>query len=328
MRHGTPDEHDTDDGMTRRNALRTAAGVVAGAVVGAMATGATAADAAAGGNFILGVSNSAGTSETLLHTAIAGDHGTLAVFNDYAGAAGSGNLPDGLRVFATGPGIGAAIEAYGGPNTFSAVTQPNQGVGVRSIGTLRGVYAKAIGPARTGTTLVGVEADGDSYGVLASSAKGSGVYASTTSPDVTIPAVHGVASTGPGVLGDSTTGTGVQGRSSGAGTVGVLGTTNTGGTAIVASSFVSNGGDGSLALDVIGRPRFSTAGVSTIASGTSKLKVFPNCVVAATTKVLATLQGPGGTLKFARPNTADNSFVLQLTANATASVNVAWFVFE
>jgi hypothetical protein len=56
--------------------------------------------------------------------------------------------------------------------------------------------------------------------------------------------------------------------------------------------------------------------------------VFPNCAIAATTKVLATLQGPGGTLKFARPSTADDSFTLQLSANATANVPVAWFVFE
>src|SRR5262249_24361201 len=154
--------------------------------------------------------------------------------------------------------------------------------------------------------------------------KGSGLYGSTTAPDATIPGVHGVASSGPGVLGDSTTGAGVQGRSSGAATVGVLGTTDTGGTAIVASSFVSNGGDGSFALDVVGRPRFSSAGQSMIPSGTAKLKVFPNCVIAATTKVLATLQGPGGTLKYARPNTADSSFTVQLAANATANVNVAW----
>src|SRR2546421_89926 len=117
MAHDEQSTEIEETALSRRNALRVAAGVVTGAVVGAVAAGAKPADAAAGGNFILGQSNSAGISESLLRSSVVGDHATLAVFNDYAGSPGAGNLPDALRVFAVGPGVGAAIEAYGGPNT-------------------------------------------------------------------------------------------------------------------------------------------------------------------------------------------------------------------
>jgi hypothetical protein len=326
MAHDELHTHDGTKAVSRRGALRVGAGVVGGAVVSTVAGAAQPADAAAGQALVLGTSNTAGTAETQIHSTAAGDHGTFIVYNDTTSAPGNGNLPDALRVFAVGAGLGAAIEAYGGPNTFSAVQQPDQGIGVRSIGTLRGVYAKAVGPARAATVVAGVEAVGVDYGVLASSTGGTGVYASTSSGSASTPAVHGIANAGPGVLGDSTTGPGVEGRGSGAGTVGVLGTTNSGGTAVVASSFVSSGSDGSYGLDVVGRARFSSAGRSTIAAGNSQLKVFPGVAITPQTIVLATLQGNGGTLKFAKPNPADDSILVKLTANATAPVVVGWFV--
>ena len=50
--------------------------------------------------------------------------------------------------------------------------------------------------------------------------------------------------------------------------------------------------------------------------------------LAEQTKVLATVQSPGGTLKWVKRNVATNTFTIILAEPATQDVTVAWFVIS
>ena len=94
------------------------------------------------------------------------------------------------------------------------------------------------------------------------------------------------------------------------------------------SATVGTGGTGR-ALSVNGRASFSTAGLSTIASGSKSVLVDPGCDIVATSKVLATLQtSAGGTSTIHRVvrDAGGDTFTIYLTANATQDCTVAWFV--
>jgi len=224
-------------------------------------------------------------AETYLRAKVKGDKATLAVSNDYSVEPGdTPSFPDGLRVFTAGTGGGAAIQAFGGPGTFSRV--PHGGIGVRAIGANAGVIG-----AVTGTS---------------------------------IPAVSGIGifGTGPlGVAGSSPTGTGVRGI----GARGVHGVTKQGdGVGVLAE--IEEGGT---ALQAKGPVKFSSAGLATIATGTSSVTVSPGQYLAVDTnsKILATLQSPGGALLNVIRN-PNSTFTINLTTNATADVIVAWFLIQ
>jgi hypothetical protein len=141
---------------------------------------------------------------------------------------------------------------------------------------------------------------------------------------VTDPGVYGSSTEGSGVRGVSTNSVGVSGAS--AADVGVLGDTTTGIGMLARST-----GSGA-ALQVSGRPVFSSSGFGTIASGTRSFVVHPSPAIdlTASTKVLVTLMGnPGGSTAVQRVfvNTASNTFTVYLTANATAATKFAWFAF-
>lgn len=227
----------------------------------------------------------AAEAETYLRSKVKGDKATLAVSNDYSPApADAPSFPDGLRVFTAGTGGGAAIQAFGGPGTFSRA--PHGGIGVRAIGANTGVIG-----AVTGTS---------------------------------IPAVSGIGifGTGPlGVAGSSPTGTGVRGI----GARGVHGVTKQGdGVGVLAE--VQEAGT---AFEAKGPVKFSSAGLATIATGTSNVTVSPGQYLAVdpNSKILATLQSPGGVLLNVIRN-PNNTFTINLTANATADVIVAWFLMK
>lgn len=86
-----PKEHDATD---RRSLLRAGAAVVAGAVgiAAVEAVGAPGADAAAGGNLVLGQFNDAGTARTSLTSS--SPEGTLEVLNTNSGLAAQLTLPE------------------------------------------------------------------------------------------------------------------------------------------------------------------------------------------------------------------------------------------
>lgn len=208
--------------------------------------------------------------------------------------------------------------------------------------------------ANTGHGLWGESVDG--YGVYANSTNNAGLFAYST-----YRAVEGFAgSAGAGVVGQSPSGgtgvigsttyapnakalTGVYGNAPEAGGRGVWGYAVAGQgvrgeatTGIGVRGFATSGPAGSFkstsgyAIQASGRLSFGKAsGTATIASGTKSVLVTPGTDVATGTFVLATLQGSaGGTTTVHRVATdpTNNRFTIYLTANATASVKVAWLV--
>jgi len=225
-------------------------------------------------------------AETYLWSKVKGDKATLAVSNEYSLEPGDApSFPDGLRVFTAGTGGGAAIQAFGGPGTFSRAT--HGGIGVRAIGARTGVIG-----ALSGTTIPALEG-------------------------------FGVFGTGPvGVGGRSHDGTGVQGR----GLRGVHGvTTKVDGVGVLAQ--VEEGGT---ALEAKGPVKFSSAGLATILATMNSVTINPGqyLTIDVNSKILCTLQSPGGVLLNVIRNPNNNTFTINLTANATADVIVAWFLIS
>jgi len=225
-------------------------------------------------------------TETYLWSKVKGDKATLAISNEYSLEPGDApSYPDGLRVFTAGTGGGAAIQAFGGPGTFSRAS--HGGIGVRAIGANTGVIGAVTG--------------------------------------VSIPAVYdtGVFGTGPrGVAGSSHDGTGVQGL----GARGVHGiTTKVDGVSVLAEIEEVKG----TALEAKGPVKFSSAGLATIAAGTNSVTITSGqyLTIDANSKILCTLQSPGGVLLNVIRN-PNNTFTINLTANATADVIVAWFLIS
>lgn len=85
-----------------------------------------------------------------------------------------------------------------------------------------------------------------------------------------------------------------------------------------------------MGLIVDGRVSFSSSGTAQIASGQRSAVVTPGIPLAASTRVLATLQSdPGGdTIVVARVvvNAVADSFTVRLSSDAVTSCSVAWFV--
>jgi hypothetical protein len=112
----------------------------------------------------LGMNNDGATSETLVRSDPTGDKATVAIFNEAASCPPPCvTNPDTLRVFAGDFG-GAAIQAFAGSGTFSALNLT--GFAVRGVGTRAGVWGRG-----TGTAAVGVRAESTGAG-------GNGLHAS------------------------------------------------------------------------------------------------------------------------------------------------------
>jgi len=159
--------------------------------------------------------------------------------------------------------------------------------GIGVYGYSGGKEGPAVPPAKTGVLGVASQ-DAGSRGVFGRSNAGHGV--------------HGEATSGLGVRGYATSGVGLSGEA----TTGY-------------------------ALRTKGRVTFDrSVGLATIASGQKSVTVTPGIDLTATTAVVATLQGSAGgttTVHRVAVNTTANTFTIDLTANSTASVKVAWHLF-
>jgi hypothetical protein len=117
------------------------------------------------------------------------------------------------------------------------------------------------------------------------------------------------------VSGEATTGQGLRGQAS------------TGTAGYFAATDLLKG----YAMRALGRVKLDNcAGVATIALGTNNVVVTPGIDLAATSAVVATLQGTaGGTTTVHRVlvNATANTFTVYLTANSSSNVKVAWHVF-
>jgi hypothetical protein len=323
------------------------------------------ADAATGGNAIIGQPNNATSQTAFITTTGNGFYGKTSSGTNTAGAVGEATQSTGRGL------VGIASAASGA--TIGVLGKANSTTGT-------GVYGNAVATSGLNYGVFGFSASPDGYGVFGRGARGvygktgatagRGVVGEATSTSGATQGVKGivVSTGGTGVVGEATSatgdtkgvagsvespdGVGVEGAcesatGSGRGVVGlsfaasgtgvagiVLGATAIGveGTAFGANGIggaFSSEQPGSLGLRVLGRAEFSTAGTATIASGAGSVVVAPGVELTTNTKILTTLQSSaGGTtvVHFVAINTAANTFTIVLTANATLGCTVAWFV--
>ena len=343
--------------MTENDTPKTRRAVLGAAAAAALAVATDAfihpqTVAATTGTMIYGDTNNAGTSNTALHSA---SSETLTVDNT-----GTGN---GLSASAAGLSAvaiyGLAQTGYGVIGDISIFTKGSGGIGVwgrdrdipGKIGTAGTSYSgtgvvgfvaagagDTVPPAPAGMTGVYGYAPGGT-GVVARSDAGTGVlgvsgntipaakartgvYGSATQ-DATSRGVWGYSPAGMGVYGESTGGRAVQGSATSG--VGVRAAA-TSGYGVYASATTG------IALLADGRVRLTkSAGQATIASGTASVSVTPGIDLTTTSAVIATLNGDAGgstAVKRVAIDTTTNAFTIYLTANASASVKVAWLVLS
>jgi hypothetical protein len=249
------------------------------------------ADAANGGNFILGQSNSA-TSPTVLTP---GSGASMPLFQ--VNGATMGATQTVMEV--DGPSGGAALVVSG------ASTATTVGLAVRANG--QGTATGTFSSSSSGTGLVGSSSTGT--GVSGQSSSGVGVLGSSGSND----AIQGNTSANgkTGVAGNDTSATGGTG---------VFGTSAHG----VAVRAASSSGT---ALFVAGKTHFSRSGSAKVGAGKSSVKVnVPG--LTANNLVLATLQKSvrGVYIEGAVP--AAGHFTVKLSKTTGTAIKVAWMVIN
>ena len=158
----------------------------------------------------------------------------------------------------------------------------------------------------------------DGYGVHGRAADGIGVLGVLGTP----PSAHQLEYAASGVHGYSFDGMGVYGYCENLRAVNAW---CPNGIAVEATS--QNGP----ALVVEGKVTFTTAGLSTIRSGSDRVTVTPGVGIESTSKILCTLHGsPGGATaiqRVVRHPDAD-TFTIYATANVTSECSVSWFVIS
>lgn len=328
---------DTSDSRSRRTILAGALGGLAGLALGAL--GRPAETRAANGETVTVGGSFSGTATTQLtvstmQPAIAGYSTATTGTSD--GVRGEGYAPNGIGVYGiaradSGPSTGVRGDTFspsgtgvyggGGSVGVSGYSSQAYGKGVdgyaysstsgRPIGVSGGSgHASGIGVFGQNTP-GGPGVVGQSGSDVFTPPAKTGVYGHSTK-DASSRGVHGRSSAGRGVYGQAGTGSGVYGSATSG--VGVLATATSG-----------------TALQADGQVRFSTAGRGTIASGTKSKTVDPGVPLTSSSKILVTLMGhPGGVTVVQRVsvNTTADTFIVYLTANATASTAFAYFVIS
>jgi hypothetical protein len=200
-------------------------------------------------------------------------------------------------------------ESYQGTGVLGTTGDLPNSIGVRG---LRGNYSGVQGSAFS-AGVVG-EADGTGTGLLGASAAGRAVRALTNSGIGVSAQTLGAANANPAIVGVSG-GTGPAVRATG--------------KAVPVTGSVPIAGNAA-ALDVKGRATFTRSGVATLAAAAASVVVPVPGGLAASSHVLATLQGVvAGALavKSAAPNTANGKITIYFTGSAPSGTKVAWFVF-
>jgi hypothetical protein len=236
-------------------------------------------------------------------------------------------------------GVSSNNNGVYGTSVVAAGVKGNAPIGVEGDGTSTGLWghtASGIGARGDSDTGVGVWATAGPGAIGLSSQVGANKIDPPAIPkDVAIYArsiggtatrgVIGETTGGRGINGVATSGRAVQGQAtSGRGVYGYA----TGGTA---GYFERQAGATGIALRAVGPVKLDNcSGLATINSSTSSVIVTPGIDLAATSAVVATLQGDAGgstAVKRIAVNTTNNTFTIYLTANSTATVKVAWHVF-
>jgi hypothetical protein len=220
----------------------------------------------------------------------------------------SGSNRSGIWGDNDGGGVGVAGSSVGSAYTTRGV----QGTSTNGYGIYGWSSTKTgiLGQADSQTAIHGQSGTGT---VPAGPAK-TGVYG-YAAQDTSARGVYGKTTVGYGVYGVATTGTAIRG----------IATSGTGGFFATGSPSSGTG------LRAQGRVRFDhAAGIATIPSGASSVLVTPGTDLVTTSAVVATLMGNAGgstAVKRVSVDVATNKFTIFLTANSTASVQVAWHVF-
>lgn len=302
-----------------------AAATIGGAVVTTKLLASDPASAADGDNLLIGQSNEA-TSRTMLQGTVTDGHLLWLQNLGTEGASGgvratSWGGTEAVQGTAAGPGVGVWGKA-------------GDGVGV--LGSSEGTAGS---PGVEGLSNSGPGVRGHSThdaGVAGQSAEGFGVSGLHGSTDVPGAGVHGHSQHGTGVEGQSANGYGVAGHSVDSVGVHALGPGD-GSPALQAVSGVwdpeagaimKNGG---LALGVVGRAQFSTAGRGTVPQGEDSVFVAQPAVTALThiTVTLASQPGPR-TLHWveASPGTGFTVHLTPVRGQAQNEVDFTYLVVE
>jgi hypothetical protein len=299
------------DRRTRRRLLAGVAGVLGVAAAEVVGNGAPA-QAAQGGNVVLGTDNTGATARTGV-MATAGESALLADPGTGIGVAGTG-VSTGPGVSGTGGANAAGVFGTGGASGFIGVggqgTGPSAGVhGTGGPTDGNGVegYASGNGTGVVGTgsgTGTGVEGGGGPNG-------GTGVFGVGGGSGTGIGVYGNASGTGDAVYGLSQGGNGVHGVTNAASAVGVL---------------AENPGGGA-AFQAVGPAVFSRSGVLTIAAGKSSA-TQTGIALTAGSLVLATVQQnlSGVYVRAAVPKVSGSSFTVYLSKAVTTSDKVAWFI--
>jgi len=216
----------------------------------------------------------------------------------------------GIGLTASG-GTGVGVEAFGA-------------TGVAADGSTIGVSATGpIGVSASGPTAVSAEAEG---------ATGIAVLAKSDSSAATVKVTNtGTGRAVNGVLTDVANGSpAVAGVTAGPGT-GILGQATGHGKGVIGKSLdgigvLANSTTG-IALDVVGKVRFSRSGTTTVPAGHAHATVTL-AGVSPSSLVLATLQNLVGDVVIAAVVPAVDEFKISLTNAPTTAAKVAWFVIN
>jgi hypothetical protein len=288
-----------------------------GALAAVLATeaiaGTTPADAANGGNVILGQGNVA-TAPTAIQNG-SSSSGQSAIHGIGTGQTNGvdGISQQGIGVFGTSvTGIGVVGStndvgpALSGPVGVQGVADANTGVYGQS-----GPSASKLVPVGHG--LHGITDKATSYGVVGENI-GGGTAVIGIGGDV-------------GVIGTSDSGTGVEGLSGGE--AGVRGTHSASGVGVHGDAFSGTGvlATGQTALSVQGPAVFSRSGILTVRAGQASA-TKTGVPLTSASLVLATLQQDhdGLWIRSAVPDIATNSFTVHLSKLAPARTKIAWFI--
>jgi hypothetical protein len=216
-----------------------------------------------------------------------------------ASSGGAGNAIEGFST------SGAAIVGTSGSD-FGVTGSSETLIGVHGY-TLAATFPAVLGRSLANGPAVYGYSGGDE--IAPTAPVKTGVYGLATQ-DASSRGVVGQSTAGRGVSGIAASGLGVRGYATDG--VGLSGEALTG-----------------YALRTKGRVRLDkSAGITTVASGTSTKLVTPGIDLTSTSAVVATLNGDAGgaTVDRVMIDTAADTFTIVLTGNTSASVKVAWLV--
>jgi hypothetical protein len=341
-----PHEPGTGLVRSRRGLLAGAAGAAGAIAAGAVMRG-TPAQAATGGNVILGEISGSEKTTAVLYDGPSGLLSSVLVGYDGVDTLFGAGLPAGVGGIA---GAGPTAGTGGVKNGVSGYTDNGAGYGTIGWNTnavpgtgagVVGIYGQTFPGNTVGAGVAGVSDStaGDAtavYGEIASASPGGdsaavrgqnngtgglgiGVWGSQAGSGW---GVYGTAASGIGVFGSGGSGTGAYGE----GATGVHGVA----TSATGAGVLADNVAGGTALRVNGPATFARSGTVTVAAG-QKTASATGIALTSASLVLATVQGnvPGCYVQGVTTVTGSSgSLTIHLSKSAPVTIKVAWFILS